>query len=1434
MSADDPAALPSPPPVPTPRSRASAAPTTPPCTPPRRGPLAAADVNVAAAAVPAKMATPEARRVAPASASSPASRSDSPAATTSIGSRSNSKPAAHTTSPSSSPSASSVLQRQAERKHALQRRLSEDAETRLRHRIAADEDSEFTKVVTTCVRGTSASAVSPPSAGVCSDPPPVTTTPPPQVTPRRLTATPRRTAVEAVATSAASSDARVTDAEVDQGPAVDGATSALPLGADCVVMVGDAPQLPAPAPPSVSPLTSPSAPSVSSADEEEEAAATGAGDAHVDEDRLPHPTPAPARVAPRSAASPGSSSAMVAALRARLVAASSRPCTPRSSTGGASACSATPVSVATRTAATAANTDVAAAAAAEVKELRQALKDKERELDKAVREAGKSGQAAEKTQLKSAELQSRLEAEKAAFAEHKREAQAQRLALQKELRVAQSASRAAEQAQERLQRELEKQREKLTASSAAGTPLTTPRQAPLSASPLDAVLKAKVASLEMENASLKGVLQQLEDRAAAAAAEAAHAASVAEDRLSASVAATTKEVADLQENLARARREVAVCEATIGEQREQLTALADESARQAQEQAMPSRSDAAVDATAAPPSTIEGATSGSVARQDSPPVSPRQVVTADLTAVEEEAVLLRQDLAAALSEAAAYKRMHEDAECRIAHLEEELRDAHQRYADTEMESRVPLLAQECVDDARSTGAAAALQGRLAAVAEECGELRQRARDRSEEAATLQQALQEVEGERDAQVRQIVDLQARAAHAEAEAFSATAALAEQSAALQAARDAAQGHSNIVDTLRHALSEQQERGQQLQEAQRTSLAEATEQAAEAAAASRKTVEHYKKKARHLAKQLAEAERELAVLGEECARLRSKEDELCTALVEGPAHPPPRACEVASPVHTTRVRADSVSRDLSDALLSAHRHVALTTAAVSSAAGAAAAAAAAVSVGLPVREPPDMDALSLYSRVSAIEHADRASVSMAEGGTAAYIASAAPAADTEPSPSSPSAAHRRDAGLCGGRGDGDQSQQRATAAPLGRGTSAAPARARSPLATHALDTRFFDPTIYCTSGEGPLRSVAEEVSSGAGSHLVSPSRQRHRHSQRGVSQSDHASRHSPGARGRTETQLPSHADTPRSLPLSWTAAAAEVGAATSVAALAQSFLELPAPSLYYHSGSALGSSDHVEARVGADVQFSNTAGRLLVSKRGRRVHRPVCAGSATETSHGDMCCAAMGSMSHTMYASHMSAKGLYHLQHVFCMVVRVLVDCDGDGDILVGFADRYVPMESFGAKANAHRYHGCLYLSLRSGSLFSPAQDVSDGVYDGWAAAAGEAAERRSEGRTQQRRRGAEATAPNTCAADMPDSGSAVSPVKCSPSERTCQWRRQYAARAGDEILCTLRTDERTICYSWNGVDCGVAFRGVPLSPSLYPCVEVNVSGGAVELL
>lgn len=1153
-----------------------------------------------------------------------------------------------------------------------------------------------------------------------------------------------------------------------------------------------------------------------------------------------------------------------AALRARLVAVSS-PSTPRTSTGNVTVPALT--SALAPAAATAAAGDTSSAN--ELKELRQALKDKDRELAKLGREVEKANQAGDKALKKAEDLQGKLDAEKAALVSHKKDAQVQRQELQKELRQAQTASRAAEQAQEKLQQELEKHKEKLAAAvaaakSAAAAPgssrvssaSTTPVMTPRSRGPTSAIdptlLQAKLGTAERENKSLKARIHELEEQATSEAtnaeAKVRQATEDAEMRHRQALEVLREQVTDRDAHLHEYECAIKALEAKNAELDAAARAAA---AHQSSGQAT---------ATGASTQVALTQTSSEASPLSSSLRSPRQVVTFELSAKEATAQL-QQELEAARAEVAAYKRMHEHAERRIEQLEAKLSAAEERVdaADEEAQRLRNARASSQSSSEDSTAVmllkemVRTLKERLASVTDECNERMQQVQERGEESATLQAALEQAEEERVAQTRQIHDLQSRAADAaEMVKVGHTRLVATQrelentKATLASATERLETQDGTIQELQRRLASTEQRVAAMEAEEAAMESQHTASSSAAADAAQQQVDHYRKRVRQLSKKVADTERELQVLGEEYTQACAERDAALAELRSGPSDAAGATREgLASPANAQR--RGSVSRSLSDALQSAHRAASAvafktghgtpsrTVAAVASARSRLDSDADGVEAPPLAHDGLESDMVSLCSKAPAVEQADKSTGAWSSADRTGRQQGKSSGVDSVASLYLPvvydNAATR------------EVLMQSGVLRPP---TTDAPARARSPQATHALNAHFFDPTTTWAVPQQGMPPPPHELHERPGNRGA-PSQQLVQDFLRGRSRSIQTSQLSPSQqRDRRGAPSPVQGLSPRSAAPSVSLSGFPLSHCdVSASRLAAAFSELPAPPLFTREmllGDVVGETARRAGTPGSgfaaahppgvELQFSTTAGRLLVSKRGRRLERPVfpVSGSAGNGQQDEVRCAALASMSHAIYASHMSAAGLFHLKSTFQFTVRVVRSGagDGTGDLLVGFADRYVPMESFGSKCNAVRYSGCYYLSLRSGSLYSARQGICGDCYDGWLAAAPAAAERRWRVAAQM-----ETGALGLSLEDAELTASGVSTYGTS-ADASARRRPECVARSGDEVTCTLQMEERSISYTWNGVECGVAFTTVSMSPSLYPCVELNASGAIVELL
>ncbi|KAL7701317.1 hypothetical protein NQL31_006404 [Lotmaria passim] len=1162
----------------------------------------------------------------------------------------------------------------------------------------------------------------------------------------------------------------------------------------------------------------------------------------------------------------------------------------------------------------------AAAASAEaasmIKELKQTLKDKEKEVSMLTRDKVKAEQLLEKAIRKSDDLQTKWEAEKTAFATFKKETIASKLEARKELHQAQATARAAQAAQEHLQRELEKLKEKLAAAnvqassrvtSASATPVATPRGAPLSVNGSlvagdagDAAVRSKLAGLEKEKETLKARVKALTQEAAAATAVAVAAAvAKAEQQNAGAQRAAEAEVEKLRREFADLAETVTQRDAALTSKDADIQKLAAEvefakqelaeKERQRQQDMLHKkeeeekqdalrkheRADASTSTTddfsqgttaATSPDPRELTPQPSLPSSSSPPRSPRQVVTFELS-VKEATAHLQEELTATQCQVGAYKRMQEHADRRVEQLEAELQSMQSRARDA-VEALQKKIREEkdrlavCTVNSDAT-ALEATKKELEKVRQECAKLKQTVQERGEETAALTSALEEAEDERDVFERQLRDLQQEHRQIEGAARSATEKVR---ATMAAELKELQG---LLDVTRHELSSAEDASHQkdvkLQELQaeveglRTRCSEleqqrhadenegkqkqeALEKAAEASTT--KQVDHYKRKVKSLTKKLAEAEKELQVLGEDYTRVCGERDAAVLryrtedkVVTEQPRfiecerqHSEQQKANLS--FHSDGVTAAGVARDLSDALLSANRAVPsrlhrddpstpASARPLHSSSTAPLSITAALAEERQARAQLQQEVSALQTKVAAMER----------------VASSSPIMHSMVADSVDSFPSVENADFLSWPLQQQQQQHR-------RGTSKAPPRARSPQTTHALDLRFFDPTR--SEAFAPAAEAAAEARAATQTHsqAVVP--------RCSTSQSATVARVSPRRTQALATLSPQKSGC--SIARGSTAAA---DGGMKEAALDATYADAPLPPVYspaHPEDSSTSSTAGAAAYRGPDLLFSTTAGSLLVSKRGRQVHRPMvvasrslpCSGTDTndgtgkEKAKGDnetetdvvACCAALASMSHSIYASRMNAAGLYHLQHRYRFVLRVLTDSDV-GEVLVGFADRYVPLESFGAKRNALRYKGCYYVSLQGGRLYAPSQSIRGEPYGGWEAAAATAAARRWQKAREGHRWEVEDDSAGRLAAP-------ADPRFClsssSPSQRAASGAApaELVARVGDEVACVLRLDERSISVEWNGVDCGVAFTGVSLTPSLYPCVEVNGDGCTVELL
>lgn len=1167
-------------------------------------------------------------------------------------------------------------------------------------------------------------------------------------------------------------------------------------------------------------------------------------------------------------------------------AASSSNVTPRSSVG-----SAVPVRVVTAahttakdTCGDAAGTTTSNSAADTVKELQQAVKEKEKTIAQLTREHAKTTQQLEKATAKAAEVQGKWEAEKLAHVADKKESMAQRLEAQKEVRQAQSTARGAQVAQEKLQKEVDKLKEKLAitgtaaaaaasrATSAATTPMTTPRGAPLqvSASPsVDtaevAELRGKLTRLERDNAALLESAAALKEKSEEVVEAAVHAAkaeaAVVLQSAQAEVERLGQELRRLTDTVAERDATLEAKEAEIDQlrQQQQRTVSKADRIKQTRTDATTNTAELDVATRAATPSSSKPrpepeappATSQQPQQQQpsSPPRTPRQVVTFSLSAKEATAQL-QEELTAAQCQVSAYKRMQEHADRRIEQLEAELTAMQQRARDAveALQRRVKEEREHKANNASSTSDATALEAtrkELAKVRADYSVLKQQVEEQGQEAVTLQSALEEAEDERDVYERQLRDLQQQHRRVEGAAGTVKAEMAAQVAALEeklrhVAQELATAHDTSKDVeakWEEAVAEGEALQRRCADLEKEAASATTEAAQRTAVVSlNRQIEHYKKKSKLLTTKLSEAERELQVLGEDYTRVCGERDAAVmryrTQGATGPALPLQETAMqqqqeqqqesdgvllADTSLHSDGVAVhDDVSRDLTDALLSANR----AASARKLLRGDEGVFTNALAEEQQARERLAKEVTALQSKVAAMSQ---------------FASPIMHSLISDSVESIPSVYHEE-------------------VAPTQRAcTSDAPARARSPQTTHALDLRFFDPT---TASEAAVVSAAA-------SNTSRTARRGHHEQVNGLSAPSCSASQSLAATatasvvspGRFQARPTSSLSPRRFVARGGGSGPSGIASAYTMereAALDALYSEQPLPPVYTPQREAPTATNTTSAGGGAvaaggrpfDLLFSSTAGRLLVSKRGRQLHRPHLparslprsstdgAGEEEGDAEASCCCAALASLSHTLFSARMAAEGLYHVKHTYRFVLRVLTDCEA-GDILVGFADRHVPLESFGDRGNALRYRGCYYVGLRGGRLYAPSQGVCGEAYVGWAAAAREAAARRWRHR--------EGVALHSCTggaegeAFYPISASPPSSASLSPSgRRGGAVPAECVVRAGDEVACTLRLDDRSMRVEWNGVDCGVAFTGVSLNASLYPCVEVNCGGGTVELL
>ncbi|EAN93292.1 hypothetical protein C3747_141g28 [Trypanosoma cruzi] len=208
-----------------------------------------------------------------------------------------------------------------------------------------------------------------------------------------------------------------------------------------------------------------------------------------------------------------------------------------------------------------------------------------------------------------------------------------------------------------------------------------------------------------------------------------------------------------------------------------------------------------------------------------------------------------------------------------------------------------------------------------------------------------------------------------------------------------------------------------------------------------------------------------------------------------------------------------------------------------------------------------------------------------------------------------------------------------------------------------------------------------------------------------------------------------------------------------------------------------------------------FGFTGGRLQVSNNGTRLQRLLLPG-VLDT----MTVSALGALDHrTILTAQQSAA-----PSCFEYTIRVCMHCDG---LLVGFADRYLPLEGFGPAQNSLRYTNCYYLHLGRGTLFCPAQGMVDVPYRAFQRAVPGITTNEPLSHCNNNNDGATTNTTNNNAA---------------------------AVRIGEEISCSLDTVTQTIRFRRDDVDCGVAFERVSLNRSLFPAFEVNSRGCTIEFV
>ncbi|EKF38162.1 hypothetical protein MOQ_001631 [Trypanosoma cruzi marinkellei] len=213
-----------------------------------------------------------------------------------------------------------------------------------------------------------------------------------------------------------------------------------------------------------------------------------------------------------------------------------------------------------------------------------------------------------------------------------------------------------------------------------------------------------------------------------------------------------------------------------------------------------------------------------------------------------------------------------------------------------------------------------------------------------------------------------------------------------------------------------------------------------------------------------------------------------------------------------------------------------------------------------------------------------------------------------------------------------------------------------------------------------------------------------------------------------------------------------------------------------------------------------FGFTGGRLQVSNNGTRLQRLLLPG-VLDT----MTVSALGALDHrTVLTAQQSAA-----PSCFEYTIRVCMHCDG---LLVGFADRYLPLEGFSPAQNSLRYTNCYYLHLGRGTLFCPAQGMVNVPY--------RAFQRAAPGTTTKE--------PLSHCHNNNDGTTSNTTANINNTSHAA------AVRIGEEITCSLDTVTQTIRFRRDNVDCGVAFERVSLTRSLFPAFEVNSRGCTIEFV